>query len=90
MHDTRADEPFRDLVVAVAATFGVERVQPLRRHDHHFAVVVRLDEIQQRAVAFGLEGGIVLRAAGGDAGDETHIREGEAELTEYLGVHPVV
>jgi len=90
VHDAGADEPFGDLVVTVAATLRVERVEPLRSHDHHLAVVVGLDEIQQAAVALGLEGGVVLRASGGDAGDEAHLREGRAELAEHLGVHPVV
>ena len=49
-----------------------------------------LDQVQQAAVALGLEGGVVLRATGGDAGDEAQVREGRAELAEHLGVHPVI
>ena len=51
---------------------------------------MRLHEVQEGAVALGLEGGIVLRAAGGDPGDETQVREGQAELAEHLGVQLVV
>jgi len=49
-----------------------------------------MDDVQQPAVALGLEGGVVLRAPGGDAGDELQRRERRAEPAEHLGVHPVV
>ena len=88
--DARADEPLGDPVVAVATKPRVRRVEPLRRHDHHLAVVVRLDDIQQRTIAFSDERRVILRAAGGHAGDETHVGEGQAELAEHLGVHLVV
>ena len=90
VHDAGADEPLGDLVVAVAATFGVQRVEPLRGHDHHLAVLVGLDEVQQSAVALGLERGVILGAPGGDAGDELERGEGQAELPEHLGVQAVV
>ena len=51
---------------------------------------MRLHDVQERTVALSLEGGVVLRAAGGDAGDEAHVGEGQPELAEHLGVHFVV
>ena len=90
MHDAGADEPFGDLVVAIAAAFGVQRVQPLGRHDHDLAVLVRLDDVDQGAVAFGLERGVLGGASGGHARDELAAGEGRPEAPEHLGVHHVV
>jgi len=90
MHDAGADEPFGDLVVAIAAAFGVQGVQALGGHDHDLAVLVRLDDVDEGPVAFRFEHRVLGGAPRGHARDELAAGEGGAEAAEHLGVHRII
>ena len=86
MREAGADEMLGDLEVSIAARLVLQRVEQLAGHDHHLAVVMLLRDVQQRPVALGFEGGVVLCAACRHACDETLLWKFRAETLQHLGV----
>ncbi len=85
-----AGDELGDGEIAVASRFGVEFVEPLRRHDHDLGIVVGLREVEERQIAIGAKAGVLLRAAGGDARDEPVAGKGVAEAPKDIGIEGVV
>ena len=89
MRDAGTDQMLGDLEVGVAPWFVFQRVEQLAGHDHHLAVVMLLRDVEQRPVALRFEGGVILRTASRDAGDEALLRKLRAKALQHLGVEVI-
>ena len=86
MRDGGMRDVVADLKVGIAACLRLQDIQQARGHDHQFAIVMLLRDVDQRVVALGFEFAVIFRAAGGDAGDEALGGEIRAEAAQHLGV----
>ena len=90
MHNPRPNQPLRNLVISIALFLGTQPTQPTRGHQHHLAILLRLHDVQQRAIALRPKHRVVFCTTRRHPSDKFHPRKLPPKPPQHFRIQPII